>query len=263
MAHIVNPSISSPCYIATYHPAHTALSMQKIRDAGQKSNMFEVIIKQAWQGNRIAQVPVKESQPSPLPTCSAWLSKKQVWSPGVLEANYNYYVPTDQIPKCSRTDGKVCYEHSSRSILNRIVVLRLRMSSLTNISKVELILSLLSCSNCQQDSRTYWCQDCFGPHFSAVPDVFPPMQLAHSITFKCGMGNFWVVRTSHMWSDIKPLPLSRWLSICSIPYRSLKGVWLGCVQWHQWLHSQRLDRPVVKMVSGNPRLICKIALVYT
>ena len=83
--------------------------MPKIRDAGTKADMFEVTTTQTRRGKRIVQVPVKESQPLLSPARSMSPSKKRTWSPGVLEVDYNDDVPTDQVPKRARTDGKVCY----------------------------------------------------------------------------------------------------------------------------------------------------------
>src|SRR5882762_2172887 len=40
-----------------------------------------------------------------------------------------------------------------------------RHSILIELIRHKSIPSLLSCSNCQQESGTYWCRDCFGPHF--------------------------------------------------------------------------------------------------
>ena len=81
--------------------------MPKIRDSGQKPDLFEVTTVQTRRGQRIIHAPVKDSQPLPSPSRSVSPSKKRARSPGVLESdNYNHSA-TDQIPKRSRTIGKV------------------------------------------------------------------------------------------------------------------------------------------------------------
>jgi hypothetical protein len=81
--------------------------MPKIRDTGSKSDIFEVTITQTRRGKKITQVPVKDSEQPAAPSRNASPSKKRAWSPGILDPNDDG-PPTDQIPKRSRTGGKVC-----------------------------------------------------------------------------------------------------------------------------------------------------------
>ena len=88
-------------------PAYNSLPMPKIRDSGQKPDFFEVATVQTRRGKWIAHVPVKDSQPLPSPSRSVSPSKKRAWSPGVLQSDDYNHSATDQMPKRSRTIGKV------------------------------------------------------------------------------------------------------------------------------------------------------------
>lgn len=81
--------------------------MPKIRDSGQKPDLFEVTTVQTRRGKRIAHVPVKDSEPLPSPSRSVSPSKKRARSPGILESDDYNNSAVDQIPKRSRTIGKV------------------------------------------------------------------------------------------------------------------------------------------------------------
>jgi hypothetical protein len=83
--------------------------MQKIRDSGSKPNIFETATTQTRRGKKITHVPVKDSQLSPAASRNASPSKKQALSPGGPNFNDDYYddYRTDQVPKLSRTSGKV------------------------------------------------------------------------------------------------------------------------------------------------------------
>ena len=82
--------------------------MPRIRDSGSKPDVFEVTTTQTRRGKKITHVPVKDSQPSPAPSRNASPSKKRALSPEGLEFNDDYDDgPTNQVPKRSRTSGKV------------------------------------------------------------------------------------------------------------------------------------------------------------
>jgi hypothetical protein len=81
--------------------------MPKIRDTGSNSDIFEVTTTQTRRGTKIIQVPVKDAEQLATPSRSASPSKKRAWSPGILESNDDG-PPLDQVPKRSRTSGKVC-----------------------------------------------------------------------------------------------------------------------------------------------------------
>ncbi len=82
--------------------------MPKIRDSGQKPNIFEVAVTQTRRGKRITHVPVKDPISLPSPSRTASPSKKRAWSPGAHEPDVAYDSVADPTPKRSRTSGKVC-----------------------------------------------------------------------------------------------------------------------------------------------------------
>ncbi|KIM71637.1 hypothetical protein PILCRDRAFT_16878 [Piloderma croceum F 1598] len=80
--------------------------MPKIRDSGQKLDIFEIATTQTRRGKRVTHVPVKDSTPLPSPSRSVSPTKKCAWSPGVHEPDNDYEFVTDPISKRSRTAGK-------------------------------------------------------------------------------------------------------------------------------------------------------------
>ena len=85
----------------------TILKMPKIRDSKPKADIFEVTTTQTRRGRRIIQIPVQDYEPISSPTRSASPLKKQTWSPGAFEHDDYDNSATDQMPKRSRTFGKV------------------------------------------------------------------------------------------------------------------------------------------------------------
>ena len=148
--------------------------MPKIKNSKSKPDLFEVMTTQTRWGKRITCVPVKDSQPSPAPSRSASPLKKWARSPGVPELNDNSNM--DQVPKHSRTVGKVhITAHVNFLQLDKGLLqtqneflkeyLSWRHSILIEILQYESPPSRASCSNCQQTSGTHRCQDCFGLNF--------------------------------------------------------------------------------------------------
>jgi hypothetical protein len=86
--------------------------MPKIRDSGLKPDLFEVATTQTRRGKRITHVLVKDTQPSPASSCSVSPSKKRALSPETLEFINDDDDPREQVPKRSRTAGKVSTPHS-------------------------------------------------------------------------------------------------------------------------------------------------------
>jgi hypothetical protein len=122
--------------VITYFHCHCRTTfenpmMPKIRDSASKADLFEVTTTQTRRGKRITQIPVKELHSSPTPSLSTSPSKKQAWSPGILEHNADHS-PPDQIPKRSRMSSKVRISlHVMESYLQ--MVLRHRTNFLKNI----------------------------------------------------------------------------------------------------------------------------------
>jgi len=81
--------------------------MPKIRDSGQKPDLFEIATTQTRRGKRVTHVPVKDPTPLPSPSRSSSPTKKRAWSPGVHEPDNDHGSFTDPTPKRSRTAGKV------------------------------------------------------------------------------------------------------------------------------------------------------------
>ncbi len=80
--------------------------MPKIRDSGKLPEVFEVDIKQTRRGKKVVHVPVKDV-PSPRRAQTASPSKRRVWVEE--EMDLGDIDPMEiQIPKRSRTSGKVC-----------------------------------------------------------------------------------------------------------------------------------------------------------
>ena|ERR1700733_1472924 len=107
---LIKQSIPSFHFLITLYttlPPHIYLSMPKIRDSGQKPDIFEIATTQTRRGKRVTHVPVKDSTPLPSPSRSGSPTKKRAWSPGVHEPDNDYDSPTDPISKRSRTSGKV------------------------------------------------------------------------------------------------------------------------------------------------------------
>ena len=96
--------------------AYTTCSMPKIRDSGSKPDIFEVMTLNTQRGKRVKYVPVKEPLLIPYPSASPL--KKWAWSPEVVE-NYGNDSPTDQLPKRSKTAGKVQINVNGCEILIR------------------------------------------------------------------------------------------------------------------------------------------------
>ena len=174
--------------------------MPKIRDSAQKPDILEVTTIQTRRGKRVAHVPVKDSQPLPSPSHSASPSKKRAWSPGVLPAYEDDNLATHQIPKRSKTIGKV-----RMNILHEcaimICLVRLRMSFL-KIILVDDIAFWSTFSNTKlfhQGRPAQVANNCpkyigvriaLVQTFCAVLAAFPLMQPSRSIIFKCGMDVF-------------------------------------------------------------------------
>lgn len=171
--------------------------MPKIRDSRQKPDIFEITTTHTQQGSRVAHVPVKDSQPSPSPSHSASPSKKRAWSPGVLIADDDYNVSTDQIPKCPKTVGKV-----HMNILCNCAMIKSLWRLRISFSKSILVDDIVFWSNfsdtnpCLRGCPAQIANNC-PEHidvriasvstFCVVPAVFPLKQLSRSIAFKCGM----------------------------------------------------------------------------
>ena len=83
--------------------------MPKIRDSGSKPDIFETATTQTRRGKKITHVPVKDSQSSPAASWNVSPSKKRALSPGGpdFDDDYDDDYRTDQVPKRSRTSGKV------------------------------------------------------------------------------------------------------------------------------------------------------------
>jgi hypothetical protein len=153
--------------------------MPKIRDSGLKPDLFEVVTTQTRRGKRIKHVPVKDMQPSPAPSRSASPSKKRALSPEILEFNNEVDYPEEQVPKRSRTAGKVriqipgiyissaMYHQTQNEFLEEY--LNRRHSILIELLRHESFPSTSSCSLCQQSSATYRCHDCFGSNIWCGP----------------------------------------------------------------------------------------------
>ena len=75
--------------------------------AKPKPDIFEVTTIQTRRGRQIKQIPIKDAEPTSSPTRSASPSKKWPLSPGVHEHDDYNKSTMDQIPKHSRTAGKV------------------------------------------------------------------------------------------------------------------------------------------------------------
>ena len=156
---------------ATAIPVSDNPSMPKIRDSKPKPDTFEVTTTQTRRGRRITQVPVNDPPPLSSPSRTGSPSKKRAWSPGVLEYDDYDNSATDQMPKRSRTAGKVgknvrVYELSLDKCLqtqNEFLreYLSRRNGILIELLRHESLPSKNSCSNCQQSPGTHRCQDCF------------------------------------------------------------------------------------------------------
>ena len=72
-----------------------------------KPDYVEIKAIQTRRGKRYIHTPVKDPKPIPSPSRSASPSKKRAWSPGGLEHDNYDYPAADQMPKRSRTAGKV------------------------------------------------------------------------------------------------------------------------------------------------------------
>ena len=107
--------------------------MGKLRDSKPKPDIFEVTTIQTRRGRRITQIPIKDTEPTSSPTRSASPSKKRPLSPGVREHDDYNNSTTDQIPKRSRTVGKVRRKFVSIGN-NRTGLYRHKTSSSRNIS---------------------------------------------------------------------------------------------------------------------------------
>ena len=191
------------CIIATStyrsYTFHTTLtlysypSMPKIRDSGPKSDTFEIATTQTRRGKRVTHVPVKDSPPSPSPSRSISLSptKKRAWSPGAHAFNNDYDIVMDPISKRSRTGRKVCKNFHRIRLLSDYLLqtqneflqeyLSQRNSILIELLRHESFPSVSICSNCQQVSGTYRCQDCFQSGLGVVLVVFLLMRVCLSI----------------------------------------------------------------------------------
>jgi hypothetical protein len=107
---LIKRSITSVHLLTTLSltfPPHTKPPMPKIRDSGQKPDMFEIVTTQTRRGKRVAHVPVKDSTPLSSPSRSVSPTKKRAWSPGVHQPDNDNDVVADPISKRSRTAGKV------------------------------------------------------------------------------------------------------------------------------------------------------------
>ena len=100
-------SLSNYSHLLSTLPAHTTYSMPKIRDSGSKPDIFEVSTVQTRRGKKLAHVLVKELVSLPVPSPTSSPSKKWTWSPEVVENGGDDSSTVDQIPKRSRTSGKV------------------------------------------------------------------------------------------------------------------------------------------------------------
>jgi len=145
--------------------------MPKIRDSKPKPDVFEVTTTQTRRGRRVTQVPVDDLQPLSSPSRTGSPSKKRARSPGVLEQDDYDNSATDQMPKRSRTAGKVCGHYDIHVLLsdkrqqtqNEFLreYLSRRHGILIEILRHESLPSKTLCSNCQQSTGTHRCQDCF------------------------------------------------------------------------------------------------------
>jgi hypothetical protein len=154
--------------------------MPKIRDSGSKPDIFEAVTTQTRRGKKITHVAVSDSQPSPAPSRTASPSKKRALSPGVPDFNNDYEdFSTDQLPKRSRTSGKVgIHIHGVSDRLNECLqtqneflqeYLDRRHSILIELLRHEALPSISSCSLCHQSSATHRCRDCFGHNLWCGP----------------------------------------------------------------------------------------------
>jgi hypothetical protein len=161
--------LSPPC--TTTISASDNPSMPKIRDSKPKHDTFEVTTTQTRRGRRITQVPVDDSQPLSSPSRTGSPSKKRAWSPGGLEHDDYDGSTADQMPKRSRTAGKVCGHLNIRILLSdkRLQTqneflreyLSRRHGILIEMLRHESLPSKTSCSNCQESPGMHRCQDCF------------------------------------------------------------------------------------------------------
>ncbi len=174
--------------------------MPKIRDPKPKANIFEVTTIHTQRGTRITQVPVKDSPPSPSPSRSISPSKKRLWSPGVVQNDDYETSLADQLPKRSRSTGKVCMNVNVIWIYNQTCSNRLRTSSLKSIW-LEGTASSLNYSDMNHCHRGLLAHIVNNPlaHIAArialvptcgvVTVVFWLTNTFHSIVFRCGMDN--------------------------------------------------------------------------
>ena len=170
------------CLTPFHHlSALSHIPMPKIRDSGLKPNLFEVATTQTRRGKRITHVPVKDTQPSPAPSRSVSPLKKRALSPETLEFVNDDDDPREQVPKRSRTAGKVStprslpgtYLSSARYLQTQNEFLKeylnRRHSILIELLRHEAFPSTTSCSLCQQSSATHRCYDCFGSNIWCGP----------------------------------------------------------------------------------------------
>jgi len=171
--------------------------MPKIRDSGQKPDLFEVTTTQTRQGKRLSHIPVKDSQLLPSTLRSTSPSKKRALSPEVFVADDDDNVATDQTPKRSKTVGKVRMNIPCTCTIIKCFG-RLRISFLMTIWVDNIVFwSNFSDTNLfRQDSLAPIVNNhlehigvriALVEIFCVVPVVCPLTQPSHFIAFKCGM----------------------------------------------------------------------------